>query len=1485
MSFCNSALGGWGPVSDLAPVDLTPCFDQAVLQALPSVLLCTAGLARVKYLWPRPTKFALSGAGFWTKVALSAIALALSVGVLVTSLSANDNSLVFSTVLSTIATLIACLVLVLERRKQGIESTILTSFWLLRLAAGAWSLRTYKNYAIDASMPTFYLLFAILTAVCGACMLAETLLVPKRDPKDLPEPAVSLFSRASFMWMTPMLLKGWKKTLVHDDLYNIGTKFESVALTEDYHRLEAKTSKQSQRLFWGLIRRHRFPLIISMLAEAAGLALTLIKPYLLQRLIQFVSSQKGANGQPPEPMQNGYFYVVLIFLLSLVIPIAQQQAMHKAVQASMRMKITLVHAIYEKALRLSNTAKDKQGASNVANHFSVDTEDLTMFLQTANSIWTTPVTIAFALYFLYGLLGAAAFCALGIMFVFMPVLQTSMAFAVKYEKIKKENMDKRIKLVTDSINAMKMVKLYVTESFFYKRIVEYRTNEQRALQKFWGFLSVIIGIMNCAPVLITVTSFAVFAATAKNGQTLTSDRLFPALGYLGIIQEPLGNFFMIFAGISHSLVAYRRIAKFMDSEEVDPTAVDRTFSGASQSDVALSVTDGCFAWKTAEEAKPEEEPKKAKKEPKKAKKEATSPASKVDAETAAVELKEIVPDFELRDINMSVQAGALVAIVGRVGQGKTALLHAILGEMVKLSGSVSLNGSVAYASQQPWIFNGSVRENILFGATYDEKKYNTVLEACSLVTDLQILPNGDQTLIGDKGVNLSGGQKARVALARAVYSDANVFLLDDCLSAVDAHVDKHIFNKVIGRQGLLAGKTIVLVTHGVHHLSQCDRIIAVKDGRIAEQGTYSELMALEGVVQGLVQEFLSAGSASDGAQSADATQAVAAAGAAGDRSSGAVAEQLSMGDDDTKTGTVTRDVYKFYVNSVGTGGAVAFLVSAVLFSGSITADNLWSAHMSNVMDEAEKQHTKASTGMLLGVYSGIALLQMVTVTMTMVVTMIWLAVKSSRIIHARVLATIFRAPMSWFDVTPVGRIMNRFSSDISALDQSIPIQLANIVVNGSVLLTLFVQVGIAMPPVLAVVPFLVVGLGFIGKFYLAGSRELQRLTSNTTSPMYQLFTESVDGLITIRAFGYSEQYMRMMVTKVDRNVQAKYISQTSGRWLTLALSFASSVVVLGAALCSVIMSSTARASDVGLALLSAQNLVNSLRALIGQLTVFETAMVSVERLKQYTDLPAEAAEHAGNVAESWPASGDITFDNYSATYKEGLEPVLKNLNLTIRDGEKIGICGRTGAGKSTITLSLFRIIEALQGSIIIDGQDISKIGLTDLRSRLTIIPQDPVMFQGTLRENMDPLNQHTDAELWRALENAGFAEYAQGLEGKLEAKIESGGSNLSAGQRQLLTMATALLRKRRVVIMDEATSATDPETDALVQRAIRSEFKECTVLTIAHRIATIMDSDRILVLDKGQVAEFDSPANLLQNPESHFSKLVRDTSAQRQQAQ
>jgi len=876
--------------------------------------------------------------------------------------------------------------------------------------------------------------------------------------------------------------------------------------------------------------------------------------------------------------------------------------------------------------------------------------------------------------------------------------------------------------------------------------------------------------------------------------------------------------------------------------------------------------------------------------------------------------------------------------------------------LTKKSGRVSVAGSIAYTAQQAWIQNATVKNNIVFHKLYDEERYKSVLDNCALKADLEILPAGDETEIGEKGINLSGGQKHRVSLARAVYGDADIYLLDDPLSAVDSHVGKHIFNQVIGPEGMLKHKTRLLVTHSVTFLPFVDNIVVLKDGLMSEVGTYKELMAQKGAFAEVLVQFLSqelnesshdipaeleelknelevtigseklreklASHRRDSDASPKSTPKGSTKNLSRSMSQDSSSPKKSVGSrqtsvvpekkqpekakqtekqyesEKTETGGVKFTVYVYYVMNMGLvlfGSCIMFFTVSQIFSA---ASSIWLSKWSdnnrnNISEEyneyfnsTEFENASSSFGeknydperdLYLGVYAGLGFGLAFTVVLASL--FLYLAtVEGAKTLHNNMLSNVLRSPMSFFDTTPQGRILNRFGKDVDVLDTTMPMILRGWITCLLAALSSFLIIAYTTPEFLGPVAVILVLYYFVQRIYVECSRQLKRLESVTRSPIYSHFGETVAGAATIRAYDLKHKFIRQSETIVDENQKAYFPSVVANRWLSVRLETVGNLIILFAALLAVLGRDSLSPGLVGLSLSYALSVTQTLNWLVRMASEVETNIVAVERLQEYSNTPTEAAwsNEETKPSKDWPHEGRIEFKNYSTRYREGLDLVLKQVSFEIEGSQKVGIVGRTGAGKSSLTLALFRLVEGAEGSIHIDGLDISQLGLHELRNKLTIIPQDPVLFSGTLRMNLDPFNVYTDEQIWSSLQQSHLDKFVSTLGSGLEHNIAEGGENLSVGQRQLICLARALLRKTKILVLDEATAAVDLETDELIQKTIKTEFADSTVITIAHRLNTIMDYTKILVLANGERKEFDSPKNLLADKKSIFYAMSKD---------
>nr|CAD7445720.1 unnamed protein product [Timema bartmani] len=1579
----------------------------------------------------------------------------------------------------------------------------------------------------------------------------------------------------------------------------------------------------------------------------------------------------------------------------------------------MRIRSAIISVIYRKALTMSYGARKESTVGEIVNLMAVDANRAMEVSMQLNMLWSAPLQIALALYYLWQILGPSVLAGLGLMILMVP-LNSFIANKVKSLQIRQmKSKDKRIKLINEVLNGIRVLKLYAWEPSYEKELRDIRKKEVNILKKAAYFNAATSFTWTCAPFLVSIVTFATFVLIDENN-VLDAEIAFVSLSLFNIIRMPLGMIPMLITTIIQALVSLERINKFMAGENLNPENV----SHESSEKCPLLVQGGTFSWGLGEQP-------------------------------------------VLNNVNLRVDKGALIAVVGTVGSGKSSLMSAILGEMDKVSGHVNTQGSIAFVPQQAWIQNASLKDNIMFGKNSDERYYNKVIEACALKPDFKVLPGGDDTEIGEKGINLSGGQKQRVSLARAVYNDADIYLLDDPLSAVDSHVGKHIFEKVIGPTGLLNNKTRVLVTHGITFLPKVDLIVVLTDGEVSEKGTYKELVQRKGAFADFLDQHLqetwrksnnswkvlwerrsssiSSIGPSPGCLTAEVRMALlgtpdhrhgneaipfqlnsrmstvstrsggslkrAASGSLRRLNTGSrgqlnnirekdpdspkfqdkkliETERAEVGNDpldtlvlfgkdppyipvffgkdpsytlvlfgkdppyipalsgkdppyipvlsgkdplytlvlfgkdppynpvlsgkdppyipvlsvlsgkdppyipvlsgkdppyipvlsgkdppyipflsgkdplynavlsgkdplynavlsgkdppynpvlsgkdppynpvlsgkdspyipllsgkdspyipvlsgknspyipvlsvlsgknspyipvlsgkdspyipvfsgknspyipllsgkdfpyipvlsgkdfpyipvlsgkdfpyipvlsgkdfpyipvlsgknspyitvlsgkdspyipvlsgkdspyipvlsgkdspyipvlsgkdspyipvlsgkdspyipvlsgkdspyipvlsgkdfpyipvlsgkdspyipvlsgkdspyipvlsgkdppyipvlsgkDSPYIPVKWAVYKHYMAAVGLLLTIGTLVINAILQGFQVGSNVWlSVWSENGYGTFNSTTNLTETNpqeLYLGVYGMLGLGQVVCVCIGTLTVSVG-TINAANTLHNTMLANILRLPQSLFDTTPTGRLLTRFSSDVNVLDTHIPMILRMSIPNLYRVAATFIVISCTTPLFISVIVPVGILYYFIQRVYVSTSRQVKRLESISRAPVYSHFGESITGAAVIRAYGVQSRFIKISEEKVDFNQMCVFPNITSNCWLSVRLELIGGCITFFTSLFAVLGRETMNPGLVGLSVSYALQITMTLNMLVRVASDIETNIVAVERIKEYSEYEQEAPweNPATQPSKDWPTEGRVQFTDYKLRYREGLELVLKGLNFTISGGEKVGIVGRTGAGKSSLTLALFRIIEPAGGSIIIDGVDIIGLGLHVVRSRITIIPQDPVLFSGSLRQNLDPFNNLSDDAVWKAIEHAHLKSFVKSLPAGLNHQVSEGGENLSVGQRQLICLARALLRKTKVLVLDEATAAVDLETDDLIQATIRKEFQECTVLTIAHRLNTILDSNRVLVLDQGQVVEFDTPQSLLQKKDSVFYGMAKD---------
>ncbi|XP_065209502.1 multidrug resistance-associated protein 1-like isoform X2 [Planococcus citri] len=1506
--FCGSAFWDSRAVWDTDDPDLTLCFEKTILVWVPCTFLWILSPLEIYHICRSKTShipFSFYNIAKLIAIIISAV-VALTDIVLYVIFHFSHSPVDFYSPLVKFVTLILFFGLTYANVKFGRRSSAVLFFFSLLLALlGAPQCRTefrlkwFKQGQFATMQFCSYVIYYISIVVvfvlnCFADSYPRILPRPF-DKNECPRNQSSFLSQILFAWFEPLLWKGYRKSLDDEDLWNLDPSISTACVVPKFEKqlkkslrkvkknadFSIKAKRKSGRCSFDGLQykiKNEPASVVPALCRTFGstfLKGTLLKifldifvfvnPQILSLLIDFVGSE--------EPMWKGYLYVASLFLAAVIQTLLSAQYQDIMYTIGIKIRTCLISVIYKKALHISNVARRDFTTGEIVNLMSVDANRFVELPSYSYLFISTPLQTVLALYFLWQILGPSVLASLVVVIISILINSYigSQKKLLQSEQMKKK--DSRIKLMNQILNGIKMLKLYAWEPSFEEQVSSIRNDEMKILKKQAYLTGISTFTWDTTSFLVYVVSFAVYVLSDEKN-VLDARVVFVSLALFSILKMPLFSISSMISNLVQSNVSVKRIDKFLNCEELssdDVTHDDRP--------EVLVMEHGAFSW-AGSEALP-----------------------------------------ILRDINVKINAGDLVAVVGPIGSGKSSLLSAFLGEMYKLSGVVNTKGTIAYVPQEAWILNSTVKDNITFGETVKGQLYDKVLEACALKPDLKTFSGGDLTEIGVKGINLSGGQKQRLSLARAVHYGADVYLLDDPLSAVDSQVGKHVFERVIGPNGLLKNKTRVMVTHGVTHLSKVDFIIVIKDGTISECGTFQELLDSKGDFSEFLITYLEENLESDEEElgelkdilvkkketydnyirqmSIDCGTDIAAfemkrksvwsvnsntRESFRKRSTKQGNEIAAIGQklievEHTEMGNSSRDVYTYYIRATG-----YLMICGIIFSNCFLqvfsfASSMWLIEWTsdpNITTSDGIQNT-SKTDFYLWIYISLGFSKSVTEFLADVAIRVGCCI-SAKVLHNSLLHNFLRLPLSFMDVTPSGRILSRFSSDIDVVDGSFPDLLSEVFFcNGDLICNLFI-ISCCTPIFVTVILPITVLYCLVQRFYVATSRQLKRLESISRSPMYSHFVETVVGAQSIRSYGLTEKFIKQSQEKLDHNHRSYYLNLISNRWLSVRAESISNLILFFAALFSVLERDSISAGIVGLSVGYTFQITQTLSWSIFKISNTETSIVSVERIKEYSEKPQEAAWNVPNesMPKNWPLKGDIDFLDFKVRYREGLELVLKGITFSVRDGQKVGIVGRTGAGKSSLSLSLFRILESAGGKILIDGIDIATLGLHTLRSRLTIIPQDSVLFAGSLRMNLDPFGDHSDDEIWRALELAHLKSYISSLNDALRFEIAEGGENVSGGQRQLICLARALLRKTKILILDEATAVVDLETDDLIQNTIRNEFVDCTVLTIAHRLNTIMDYDKIIVLDRGYLVEYDSPEALLQKKTSIFYAMAVD---------
>lgn len=1430
------------------------------------------------------------------------------------------------------------------------------------------------------------------------------------------EPLANLFSIATFGWVDAIVWQGYRKTFELSDVWNLAAKDKAAAVTADFRQF-----KKTTKLAWHLLKYFKRDLLIQAVWAMVSGLFTFAPTLLLKAFLEYVEDPADT------PVNAAWFYMILLAVSSCIKAITDGQALWLGRRICIRLRAVIVGEIYAKALRRKAVAgtdtvlgvekkklekgedpighnpkanspqfshpggkkkesskKKKQddtesspdptdsqvNVGTIINLMAVDSFKVSEISAYLHFLWgSTPVQLVLCIVLLYRILGWSALASIVMMVLVLPL---NLFIAKQFTKVQKKVMaatDVRIHTTNEILQNIRIIKYFAWEQRFGQIVSEKRAVELRALRNKYLLYTFAATVWFGVPFIITFFSFLLYTVVEK--RPLIPSVAFTALSLFGILRYPLDQLADMIAHVQESKVSVDRVEEFLSEDETEK--YEQLLQGRKDEngDPIIGFDKATLTWGGKD-------------------------AQKADGQTA----------FRMIDMNIRFSIGRLNIIIGPTGSGKTSLLMALLGEMTLIEGSVflpsgqsretlredpetHLTESIAYCAQQAWLANDTIKRNILFAAPLDESRYKTVIAACALERDLEILDSGDSTLVGEKGITLSGGQKQRISLARALYCNSRHVLLDDCLSAVDSHTAKHIFEHCI-MGPLMLGRTCILVTHNTALcVPRSHHVVSLLNGKISAQGSPDEVLASGA----LGDEILKSRPGSKGGTQIHSRNLSALdlgdeakedidghMPEANDHANGAPKEpeSKSMNKDEnanirveTKaTGSVNIKVIKMYLVAMGpwhywllalvafglqqvgsvacnvwirtwanqytrtiqsagfmTNGTDLHITShlhgATFSSKSFsTGTSFWSLPLSSKsplsISTMASSDDKINAGYYLLIYALLSLFY-IFISLVREGYIFWGSLRASRTLHTRLLESVSRAQLQFFDTTPLGQLMNRFSKDIEAIDQDVaPIAVGMLGCLFS-MISIVVLISVITPGFLIAGFFITIIYFAIGQFYLRSSRDLKRLESVQRSPLYQQFGETLSGIVTIRAYRDERRFIRDNQTRVDTHNRPFIYLWAANRWLALRVDFTGALVAFFAGVFVILSIGTIDAGSAGLSLTYAVMFTETVLWLVRLYAMNEQNMNSVERVKEYIEVEQEAkaivdeARPAGN----WPSQGAIQFMNYTTRYRPELEPVLKDLTFSVQPGERVGIVGRTGAGKSSLALALFRGLEAVEGKIVIDDVDIGLIGLQDLRQAITIVPQDPTLFTGTVRSNLDPFNLFTDEEIYATLRRVQLIRVPISAAGSssttlvvpnppsppdsppcpkkdpdddsdndlakkmtntrenaniftnLSSPIAESGSNLSQGQRQLLCLARALLKAPRVLLMDEATASIDYATDGKIQDTLR-DVKESTILTIAHRLQTIIDYDKVLVLDKGKVIEYDAPWELISRERGIF---------------
>ncbi|KAK9470483.1 P-loop containing nucleoside triphosphate hydrolase protein [Dipodascopsis tothii] len=1378
--------------------------------------------------------------------------------------------------------------------------------------------------------------YGLLTRAVARINPASKLFPPPvpEKPTLTPEATANYLSRTYFWWMNSLMKAGYKRPLQENDIYLIADERKAKYMTDKFlENLERRKAKGGKHVVIRAVNDTVFYTFwFAAFCRTATDIIEMCAPQLTRYIIYFVTD--AYEGKPVN-MGRGVGMIIGLTAMLMASSLSQNHYFYNSHKTGSHIKTILINALYRKSLLLSNRARVEFTNGKITNLMSTDTYRIEFACNFVCHLVDAPVPIIICLILLLINIGVSSLCGIALLFISSPLLAVVTKTIARRRTKTMVHTDARIRLMQEILQSMRIIKFFAWENAYVKKLAAIRMRELK-LVKFMLILRT--ALFACSVTVPIFSSMISFIVLSVSGHSLNAAKVFSSLTLFNMLRIPLILLPVALATSADAYIAFGRIEKMLLAEESqEDIAIEPDMK------YAIQMKDGSFVWE-AEGAADAEEPKGKKGKTADGpgffgkllgKKPAAEPAPaapaavsdeddklsrtltlesvqnaglgrseqnleenittlhEVDTDSSSKdEIREKTPEepqskglkFQgLKNINLDIKRGELVVLTGFIGSGKSSLLAALVGEMRRTHGELAVAGSVAYCPQ-PWIQNTTLKENILFGREFDQDKYERVIRDCALTPDLESLPAGDMTEIGERGINISGGQKSRISLARAAYFDADIILLDDVLSAVDSHVGRHLVQECIC--GFMGGRTRLLATHQLHVLPYADRVIFMDGEGGLEIGTvdeitercpkFAELMTYQ--QQGDEEEA----DEEEDVKPAAAPEKKKAAG----KGPGGPGELMTEEEkaNSSKMSKVYLDYYRDAGGFLSWGVVVVVLLVAVCASGAQILTNLWLSFWVN--DTLHK-----TKGWYIGLYVTFGVVSAL-MFFTLGFTVTNAGASASYKLNNRAVERVLRSPMAFFDTSPLGRILNRFSKDVDSMDNTL------IDAYRQVLITTF-SVGGVFILILAYMYYFVAALVplaavyvFAMSYYRASARDVKRMDAVNRSFVFAHFNETLTGMTSIRAYREQDRFIERMEKNSDQMNRFGFVVMANQRWLSIRLELVALMMIFVTGMLAVSRKMNMNPSSVGLVLSYCMTILFQMSFMVRQVADVENDMNSVERLHYYaTALESEAPLHIEETCppKEWPQTGKITFEDVFLRYRPELPYVLKGISLDIKGGEKVGICGRTGAGKSSIMVALYRLAEISAGRMLIDDVDTAPLGLHDLRTKLAIIPQDPALFRGTIRSNLDPFDNYTDLELWDTLQRSGLMDSRPSTAGSgekaaaeqfrskfaLDQPVDDEGLNFSLGERQLLALARALVRQSKILVLDEATSSVDYQTDAKIQKTIATEFAHCTILCIAHRLKTILSYDRILVLDDGRVAEFDAPKTLFMREGSIFHSLCQ----------